>query len=75
MSRNLLSIIKHSHFTLALGAAALAGLGVGFWDGREALSRSRGEVQRFEPQLGEAERDALYRGWQRAVERSRDWAE
>ncbi|MFP6641783.1 MAG: glycerol kinase GlpK, partial [Myxococcota bacterium] len=59
----------------ALGAAALAGLGVGFWDGREALARSRGEVQRFEPQLGEAERDALYRGWQRAVERSRDWAE
>lgn len=59
----------------ALGAAALAGLAVGFWNGPEDLSDARGELQRFEPRLGAAEREELYRGWQRAVERSRDWAE
>lgn len=58
----------------ALGAALLAGLGVGFWSDREALAQTRGEVQYFEPRLDQAQRDALYGDWQRAVERSRDWA-
>ena len=58
----------------ALGAALLAGLGVGFWSDREALAQTRGEVQYFEPRLDEADRDILYRDWQRAVDRSRDWA-
>jgi glycerol kinase len=58
----------------ALGAALLAGLGVGFWSDREALSQTRGEVQYFEPRLDETDRDILYRDWQRAVDRSRDWA-
>ena len=58
----------------ALGAALLAGLGVGFWSDRGALAQTRGEVEYFEPRLDEAGRDALYRDWQRAVGRSRDWA-
>lgn len=57
----------------ALGAAALAGLAVGFWSDRQQLDAARGSHQRFEPRLGEAEREALYGGWLRAVERSRDW--
>ena len=59
----------------ALGAAALAGLAVSFWNSMDDLAEARGVPQRFEPQLAAAERDSLYRGWQRAVERSRDWAE
>ena len=58
----------------ALGAALLAGLGVGFWSDRGTLAQTRGEVEYFEPRLDEAGRDALYRDWQRAVGRSRDWA-
>ena len=58
----------------ALGAALLAGLGVGFWSDREALAQTRGEVQYFEPRLDEKDRDTLYRDWKRAVGRSRDWA-
>ena len=58
----------------ALGAALLAGLGVGFWSDREALAQTRGEVECFEPRIDEADRDTLYRDWQRAVDRSRDWA-
>jgi glycerol kinase len=59
----------------AMGAAALAGLGVGFWRDRADLEASKGPTTLFEPAMSAAKRDALYRGWQRAVERSRDWAE
>ncbi len=59
----------------ALGAAALAGLGVGFWRDRSELERARGENRRFEPRMDAATRDRLYSGWRRAVERSRGWAE
>ena len=59
----------------AMGAAALAGLGVGFWRDRADLEASKGPTTLFEPGMSAAKRDALYRGWQRAVERSRDWAE
>ena len=58
----------------ALGAAALAGLGVGFWRDRRDLEQAKGESTPFEPRLSADERDALYAGWQRAVERARGWA-
>jgi glycerol kinase len=60
----------------AFGAAALAGLAVGFWRDERALeSVSSSEARVFEPQLPEPEREALYAGWLRAVERSRGWAQ
>jgi glycerol kinase len=60
----------------ALGAAALAGLAVGFWrDPGELEAGAAGEARMFEPELPEAEREALYAGWRRAVERSRGWAQ
>jgi glycerol kinase len=59
----------------ALGAATLAGLGVGFWRDRSELDLAKGECQRFEPRMDAATRDRLYGGWRRAVERSRGWAE
>ncbi|MGH9405802.1 MAG: glycerol kinase GlpK, partial [Terriglobia bacterium] len=67
--------------TTALGAACLAGLAAGFWENeqamREALSCSgRGDAttRPFEPQFGSAQRDELYQGWRRAVERAKGWA-
>jgi glycerol kinase len=55
----------------ALGAAALAGLGVGFWRDRSELSSALGAgATRFEPQMSADRRETLYAGWQRAVERS-----
>jgi glycerol kinase len=59
----------------ALGAATLAGLGVGFWRDRSELDLAKGACTRFEPQMGAAERDELYAGWRRAVERSRGWTD
>ena len=59
----------------ALGAAALAGVAVGFWkDASEITSGSDG-LTVFEPKIGSDRREALYSGWKRAVERSREWIE
>ncbi|MEE9607692.1 MAG: glycerol kinase GlpK [Myxococcota bacterium] len=58
----------------ALGAAALAGLGVGFWSDRAEIEECGAAVTVFEPALDADRREALYAGWKRAVERSRDWA-
>jgi glycerol kinase len=59
----------------AFGAASLAGLGVGLFRDRAELESVTAEgATRFEPSVGAGERDALYEGWRRAVERSRAWA-
>ena len=59
----------------ALGAAALAGLAVGFWSDRDKLRAVTSEgATVFEPRMSAERRDELYAGWQRAVERSRGWA-
>jgi len=60
--------------TTALGAAYLAGLAVGFWTGTGELAAQSRIERRFEPALSADQRDAMYRGWQRAVERARGWA-
>ena len=60
--------------TTALGAAYLAGLAVGYWSGLDEIAAQWRVDAEFTPALPAAERDALYAGWQRAVERARDWA-
>jgi glycerol kinase len=57
----------------ALGAAALAGLAVGFWRDRGELESATGRRTSFEPQMSSDQRDGLYRDWKRAVERSLAW--
>ncbi|MFL5778415.1 MAG: glycerol kinase GlpK [Chloroflexota bacterium] len=61
--------------TTALGAAYLAGLAVGFWSGTDEIGANWRLDRRFEPTMPEDERDRRYRGWQRAVTRSRGWLE
>ena len=60
--------------TTALGAAYLAGLAVGFWRGQDELAANWRVDKRFEPRLPADEREALYAGWKRAVERAKGWA-
>jgi glycerol kinase len=60
--------------TTALGAAFAAGLAVGAFDSTEALRRLWKAERTFEPRWSEDRREAAYRGWKRAVERTRDWA-
>jgi glycerol kinase len=61
--------------TTALGAAYLAGLAVDVWPGREEIATHWREEARFSPHQSAAEVAALKRGWQKAVERSKGWAE
>jgi len=55
----------------ALGAAALAGLAVGVWDGTDAIRARVRTGARYEPSLSREEARARRGEWQRAVERAR----
>jgi glycerol kinase len=60
--------------TTALGAAFLAGLATGVWKTPDQLRGQRVVATRYEPRMSADERESLYAGWRRAVERSRGWA-
>jgi glycerol kinase len=59
--------------TTALGAAYLAGLAVGFWKDAGDVTKNWAEETRFSPKIPAAQRDEMYAGWLRAVERAKDW--
>ena len=59
--------------TTALGAAYLAGLGVGFWNSQEEIQQQWQQAALYEPTMSAEQRDALYARWQAAVERAKDW--
>ena len=61
--------------TTALGAAYLAGLATGFWQDKQQLIASRQYDGMFEPDMDSDRREKLFRGWQKAVGRSMNWAE
>ncbi len=61
--------------TTSLGAAYLAGLAVGMWKDTEQLARMWKPARTFEPNMPADQRETLYAGWKRAVERARGWAE
>ncbi len=61
--------------TTAMGAAFLAGLAVGVWDGFEPLTQVWQRDALFYPSMSAVRRDELVAGWKRAVERSERWAE
>jgi len=61
--------------TTALGAAYLAGLAVGFWRSPDELARHWTIDRTFEPQMSTDQREHLYTGWKRAVERSLGWTQ
>ncbi|MEU6700611.1 glycerol kinase GlpK [Pseudonocardia sp. NPDC046786] len=61
--------------TTALGAAYAAGLAVGFWKSTDELRENWNEARRWEPQWDEAQRDAGYAKWKKAVERTLDWVD
>jgi glycerol kinase len=60
--------------TTGLGAAYLAGLATGFWADTEEIARNHQLGRSYAPKMSAGERERLYRGWVRAVERSRNWA-
>lgn len=55
----------------ATGASYLAGLAVGVWKSLEEIANLPRSVNRFDPAMPAADREALYAGWREAVERAR----
>ena len=61
--------------TTALGAAYLAGLGVGFWKDLDDLQDQWKLDRQFTPQMEEATLMELDKGWKKALQRAKDWAD
>ena len=59
--------------TTALGAAYLAGLAVGYWNGFDDVTKNWALDREFRPSMDPATREKLYKGWKKAVTRSLDW--
>jgi len=59
----------------ALGAAYLAGIAVGYWDGLEELAGKAVIEHSFEPHADPIKRKQRYSGWKRAVKCAQTWAE
>ncbi len=59
--------------TTALGAAYLAGLAVGYWRSQSEIARQWSVSKRFEPRLGDAERDDKLSRWREALARAKAW--
>jgi len=59
--------------TTALGAAYLAGLATGFWKSKGEVIQNWNMNRKFMPAISEDERNKLYAGWKKAVERAKNW--
>ena len=60
--------------TTSLGAAYLAGLAVGYWDGLEDVRENWQIDQTFAASMDEEKRVELLAGWDKAVSRTLGWA-
>jgi glycerol kinase len=63
-------VLGESTETTALGAAYLAGVGVGLWTVADVRDSWR-ERKRYEPRMGDDERAGLLAGWADAIDRAR----
>ncbi len=59
--------------TTAMGAAYLAGLGIGIWNSRDEIADSWNLDKTFKPSENKKYFDQLYFKWKKAVERSLKW--
>ena len=60
--------------TTAMGAAYLAGLAVGYWASKEDVIKNWSIDQTFKPQISQEDREAMVKGWNKAVKYSYGWA-
>jgi glycerol kinase len=61
--------------TTALGAAYLAGLGVGFWNSIDELQQYWQKDKAFRPAMDEAKRNDLQRNWKKAIRAAQAWTD
>ena len=60
--------------TTAMGAAYLAGLAVKYWNSKDDVIANWAIDKKFEPAMDADTRDALLKGWKKAVKLSYGWA-
>lgn len=60
--------------TTALGAACLAGLGIGYWNDAGEIDAQWQTDRIFEPRMAPSDAEALRAQWRRALERAKAWA-
>ena len=60
--------------TTALGAAYLAGLGVGYWKDAAEISAQWQAERVFEPGMLRARAEEMMKGWDKALARAKDWS-
>ncbi|MFA6142087.1 MAG: glycerol kinase GlpK [Candidatus Omnitrophota bacterium] len=56
--------------TTSLGAAYLAGIGVGYWKNTDEVKRCWSVDRIFSPEISTGMAESLYKGWQEAVKRT-----
>jgi len=61
--------------TTTLGASYMAGLATGLWENLEDLRANWGIDRVFKPQWTDEQRAEGYKGWGKAVARTREWVE
>ncbi|MFI1465238.1 glycerol kinase GlpK [Nocardia carnea] len=61
--------------TTALGAAYAAGLAVGYWSGTDDIRANWTAETTWNPAMPAAERESRLRDWNKAVERTYNWAD
>lgn len=59
--------------TTALGAAYLAGMAVGYWEGTADVERNWAMRREFSPVMGEEKRKGLVNSWRKAVDTARHY--
>ena len=57
------------------GRRLRSGIAVGFWSGTQDVIDNWAEDKRWEPAMEEAERERLFRNWNKAVQRTLDWVD
>jgi glycerol kinase len=61
--------------TTSLGAAYAAGRAAAFWSNEAELRRNWSVDRQWQPQMSKTVREAGYRSWRKAVERTLNWVE
>ena len=60
--------------TTAMGAAYLAGLAVGYWENKEEVIKNWSIDATFKPTINTEKREAMLKGWNKAVKYAYGWA-
>ena len=60
--------------TTAMGAGYLAGLQSNIWD-KDQIIKNQKIDRSFNPTINDSEREKMYRGWKKAVNRTFNWIE